>query len=51
LGLSEDLISDFMYYCAEDKYFENLLENSKRLSLLEFFQEKAKLYKALKEVD
>ncbi|MFD2564542.1 hypothetical protein [Aquimarina rubra] len=51
LGLPENLISDFMYYCAEDKYFENLLENTKRLSLLEFFQEKAKLYKKYKEID
>ncbi|MHA7059944.1 peptidase associated/transthyretin-like domain-containing protein [Aquimarina sp. M1] len=51
LGLPENLISDFMYYCAEDDYFENLLENTKKLSLLEFFQVKAKLYKAIKEID
>ncbi|AXT58316.1 hypothetical protein D1815_22060 [Aquimarina sp. AD1] len=51
LGLSEDLISDFMYYCAEDSYFENLLENTKKLSLLEFFQTKAKSYKEFKEID
>ncbi|WP_405207902.1 hypothetical protein [Aquimarina sp. LLG6339-5] len=51
LGLPEDLISDFMYYCAEDNYFENLLENTKKLSLLEFFQTKAKSYKELKEID
>ncbi|MDH7445044.1 hypothetical protein [Aquimarina sp. 2201CG14-23] len=51
LGLSENLIVDFMYYCAEDEYFENLLENSKRFSLLEFFQQKVILYKAHKEID
>ncbi|SEM20530.1 hypothetical protein SAMN04487910_4432 [Aquimarina amphilecti] len=51
LGLNEDLISDFMYYCAEDSYFENLLENTKKLSLLEFFQVKVKSYKKIKEID
>jgi len=51
LGVPEDLISDFMYYCAEDTYFENLLENSKKLSLLEFFEKKAKVYKKHKEID
>ncbi|WP_299246656.1 hypothetical protein [uncultured Aquimarina sp.] len=51
LRIPEALISDFMYYCAEDEYFENLLENTKRLSLLEFFQEKAKFYKEYKEID
>ncbi|WP_378183149.1 hypothetical protein [Aquimarina sp. SS2-1] len=51
LGLPENLISDFVNYCSEDQYFENLLKNTKRLSLLEFFQEKAKLYKDYKEID
>ncbi|WP_299442113.1 hypothetical protein [uncultured Aquimarina sp.] len=51
LELPENLISDFMYYCAEDTYFENLLENTKRLSLLEFFQEKVSSYKKYKEID
>jgi len=51
LGLPENLISDFMYYCSEDAYFENLLENSKRLSLLEFFEEKAVFYKKKKEIE
>ncbi|WP_299255125.1 hypothetical protein [uncultured Aquimarina sp.] len=51
LGIPETLISDFIYYCAEDEYFENLLENTKKLSLLEFFQEKAKLYRTHKEID
>ncbi len=49
LGLPENLISDFMYYCAEDNQYENLLENPERLVLLEFFQEKSKAYKAYKE--
>lgn len=51
LGLPEELITDFVYYCAEDDYFEDLLENSKKLSLLEFFTEKAKAYKMHKEID
>lgn len=51
LGLPENLISDFIYYCSEDKYFEDLLANAKRLSLLEFFQKKAKSYKEFKEID
>ncbi|MGY3794973.1 hypothetical protein [Aquimarina sp. 433] len=51
LGLPENLISDFVYYCSEDAYFEDLLENTKRLSLLEFFQEKARSYKEFKEID
>lgn len=51
LRLPEDLISDFMYYCAEDSYFENLLENTKKLSLLEFFQVKSKSYKEFKGID
>jgi len=49
LELPENLISDFMYYCAEDEYFKNLLENSKRLSLIEFFKRKVVLYKRYKE--
>ncbi|WP_074408347.1 MULTISPECIES: hypothetical protein [Aquimarina] len=51
LQLPEDLITDFMYYCAKDEYFKNLLDNSKRLTLLEFFQTKAKSYKEYKELD
>ncbi len=51
LELPEALITDFVYYCAKDDYFNNLLENSKRLTLLEFFQEKAKSYKKYKELD
>jgi len=51
LGVPENLISDFMYYCAEDDYFKNLLENSKKLSLLEFFKKKSKAYKKHKEID
>ncbi|WP_109299842.1 hypothetical protein [Aquimarina sp. AU474] len=51
LDLSQDLITDFMYYCAEDQYFKNLLENSKKLTLLEFFKKKVISYKKLKEID
>ncbi|WP_234859066.1 hypothetical protein [Aquimarina aquimarini] len=51
LRLPEDLITDFMYYCAKDEYFIDLLENSKRLTLVEFFQKKVKPYKEHKELD
>ncbi|EZH72947.1 hypothetical protein ATO12_18170 [Aquimarina atlantica] len=51
LKLPEDLITDFMYYCAEDEYFADLLENSKRLTLVEFFQKTVKSYKEHKELD
>ncbi|WP_299442109.1 hypothetical protein [uncultured Aquimarina sp.] len=51
LELPENLITDFMYYCAEDDYFKNLLENSKKISLLEFFKQKAISYKKHKEID
>ncbi len=51
LALPEALISDFMYYCAEDDYFKDLLKNSKRLSLVEFFEKKAKSYKKHREID
>ncbi|GAA4108377.1 hypothetical protein GCM10022393_04420 [Aquimarina addita] len=51
IGVPEDLITDFMYYCAEDEYFKDLLKNSKKLSLLEFFKQKSKDYKLLKEID
>ncbi|MCK8523943.1 carboxypeptidase-like regulatory domain-containing protein [Aquimarina sp. D1M17] len=51
LGIPEDFITDFMYYCAEDDYFKDLLENSKRLSLVEFFAQKAISYRAYKEID
>ena len=52
LELPENLISDFIFYCAEDvDYFKNLLVDTKRLSLLEFFEEKAISYKKFKEID
>ncbi len=51
LKIPKDLVSDFMYYCAEDDYFKNLLESSKRLTLLEFFKQKAIIYKIHKEID
>ncbi|PKV49798.1 hypothetical protein ATE84_1836 [Aquimarina sp. MAR_2010_214] len=51
LKLPEDLITDFMYYCAKDDYFKNLLTNSKRLTLVEFFQNKVISYKEHKELD
>ncbi|WP_103071116.1 peptidase associated/transthyretin-like domain-containing protein [Aquimarina sediminis] len=51
LAIPEDLITDFMYYCADDDYFKDLLSNSQRLTLLEFFQKKSISYRKLKEID
>ncbi len=51
LGIPKELISDFVYYCAEEDNFESLLENSKQLRLLEFFQQNARLYKEHKKID
>ncbi len=49
LKISKELISDFVHYCSEDYHYENLLKRNKKLSLLEFFQEKATIYKELKK--
>ncbi len=51
LGVPQNLLSDFIYYCAEDESFEGLLEEQKRLILLEFFQKKSKLYKVHKRIE
>ncbi len=50
LGLPENRITDFIYYCTEDDYFEDLLPNTKKLTLLSFFQKKAKEYKKRKGI-
>ncbi|SHJ58260.1 hypothetical protein [Aquimarina spongiae] len=51
LEIPEELITDFIYYCAEDDYFKDLLVNSKKLSLMDFFKGKAILYRKHKELD
>lgn len=51
LKLPENLISDFMYYCAKDDYFKNRIENSNKLTLVEFFQKKVISYKKHKEIN
>lgn len=51
LKLPENLIPDFMYYCAKDDYFKNLIENTNKLTLVEFFQERAVSYKKHKEIN
>ncbi|GAA4274248.1 hypothetical protein U6A24_14840 [Aquimarina gracilis] len=51
LGVPKDLISDFIYYCAEDESYNDLLDDQKRLELFEFFQEKSKSYRIHKEID
>lgn len=51
LTLPENLIADFMYYCAKDDYFKSRIENSNKLTLVEFFQKKAISYKKHKEIN
>ncbi len=51
IGIPQDLISDFIYYCAQDLSFKGLLENQERFTLLEFFQKKSKSYKTIKEIE
>ncbi len=51
LEIPEELVTDFIYYCAEDDYFKDLLANSKKLSLMDFFKGKAVLYREHKELD
>ncbi len=51
LQLPEELLTDFMYYCAEDTSFETLLKSKDALTLLEFFEEKVIVYKAHKEIE
>ncbi|MDY8138631.1 hypothetical protein [Aquimarina sp. 2201CG5-10] len=51
LKLPENLITDFMFFCAEDEYFKDLLGNSKRLTLVEFFEKKVIFYKEFKGIE
>ncbi len=51
LGVPQNLLSDFIYYCAEDESFEGLLKEQKRLILLEFFQKKSNMYKTHKGIE
>ncbi len=51
LKVPQEFLGDFMYFCAEDDSFKELLNNQKRLMLLEFLQQKSKLYREHKELD
>lgn len=51
LGVPEDLITDFLYYCSEERGYEDLINTSNKLPLLEFLEKKAKDYKKHKEID
>lgn len=44
LTIPEDRIRDFVYFCAEDQRFYDLLPETKRLELLEFYLEKAPVF-------
>ncbi len=51
LGIPEDLVEDFLYYCVTFKPFKELIvqkENTFKLS--EFYKEKAKAYKELRSI-
>ncbi|MCC8360540.1 carboxypeptidase-like regulatory domain-containing protein [Salinimicrobium sediminilitoris] len=41
LGIPEDRIRDFVYFCAENRRFYTLLPEAKRFELVEFYQAKA----------
>lgn len=41
LKIPEERIKDFVYFCARNKEYEDLLRPKDRLELLEYFQEKA----------
>lgn len=44
-GIPEEYIASFMYFCEEDPNFENLIRKNEKLVLMEFFENKAVLYK------
>lgn len=44
LKIPEDRIRDFVYFCAEDLNFQDLLPEAKRLELVQFYMEKAVLF-------
>ncbi|WP_161634424.1 peptidase associated/transthyretin-like domain-containing protein [Aquimarina pacifica] len=51
LKLPEELVTDFMYYCANDVSFKPLLRSPDGLALLEFFEKKIVSYKKHKEIE
>ncbi len=52
LGISENLIEDFLYFCVTFKSFSRLIEEEKKtLDLIEFLIEKSTAYKVFKELD
>ena len=52
LGISENLIEDFLYFCVTFKSFSRLIKKEKKtLDLIEFLIEKSTAYKVFKELD
>lgn len=44
IGISQERLRDFVYYCAEDGRLQSLLPKFKRLELAQFYIEKATLF-------
>ena len=44
LGIPQDRLRDFVYYCAEEENFMSLLPETNRLELVQFYIEKAALF-------
>lgn len=50
LKLNKNEIYNFLYYCADDKIFQNLVLKNKALSLIEYFQQHISEFKELRGV-
>lgn len=51
LGIPQELVTDFVYYCEEDAKFKQLIRIGDLLVLMDFYQKKAKQYKEHKQLD
>jgi hypothetical protein len=48
-GVPEDYISDFIYFCAQDDRYKQLLKLQDKLKLFEFFEEKGPAYRKYRQ--
>src|SRR5699024_11464915 len=51
LGIPENYIEAFIYYCSNSDEFVGLVHSGQRLKLIEFFLEKGKEYSAMWDFD
>ena len=51
LGIPENRISDFMYYCEIDPQFEALVDTDDRLRLWGFLRQKSREYRSNNALD